>query len=284
MRLTDAPGDLANAWVDIVAITLEGEDDNGQSINTTVFAGSTGNIDLLSLDGVTTDIVLDATLPAASYQSMRIDFGNVVLETLDGLVVALAGSSHPGGTPVDIVMECSSCNLGNPNVKLPGTTLDLESGTKTLVLDFDVNQSFGRWPGDPSRWFFRPAIYAADEAAYGSIVGTVSLDSGVSLPSCGGQAVTLETFTILAFDRADAARSGRTRPDGSYVIDYVVPGRYGMRYDAVVDFDTQELTFNAVNPGSGFPIQVVVDAGGVASMDYLINLVACNDRTPATPP
>lgn len=284
LRLTDAPGDLAHAWVDITGITLEGEDDDGEMISTVVFAGSTGDIDLLTLDGVTTDVVLNVAMTAGSYNRMRVDFGNVVLETLDGLVVALAGSSHPSGTPVDIEMECSSCNLGNPNVKLPSPSVDIESGAKTFVLDFDVNQSFGRWPGDPSRWFFRPAIYAVDESAYGSISGTVTLDTGVSLPTCGGQAFTLESFTILAFDAADAARSGRTMANGSYRIDYVVPGRYGMRFDSVVDFETQELTLNAVNPGSGFPIQVVVEAGATATMDYLINFAQCDDRAATAAP
>jgi len=284
LRLTDAPGDLAHAWVSITAITLEGEDYEDQAISVVVFTGSTGNIDLLALDGVTTDLVLNAAVTQGSYDHLRVDFGNVVVETLDGLVIALAGSSHPDGSPVDIEMECSSCNLGNPNVKLPSRYLELESGAMTLVLDFDVNQSFGRWPGDPSRWFFRPAIYAVDESSYGSIAGTVTLDTGVSVPACGGQALTLESFTILAFDEADAARSGRTRADGTYNIDYVVPGRYGMRFDQVVGFQTQELTFNAVNPGSGFPIQVVVEAGATATMNYLVNFAQCNDRTKAEAP
>ncbi len=281
LRLTDAPGDLAHAWVDITAVVLEGEDGNGQTLNTTVFAGATGNIDLLTLDGVTRDVVLDVTVPSGSYRGMRVEFGNVVVETLDGTVVALAGSSNPDGDPVDIELECSSCGLGNPNVKLPdGVTLDLESSAKTLVLDFDVNQSFGRWPGDPGRWFFRPAIYAVDEGSYGSIVGTVNVDTGVFFPVCGGRMTSREDFTVLAADRADAFRSARVMPDGTYRFDYVVPGRYGMVFDQVVDFDTQELSFNAINPGVGFPRQVVVQAGATASMPYLINQVICSDRPP----
>lgn len=284
VRLTDAPGDLAHAWVEITGITLEGEDDNEEVVSTTVFSGSTGDLDLLALEGVTTDLVVNTAVAAGSYDRMRVDFGSVVVETLDGLVIALPGSSHPDGATVDVVLECSTCDLGNPNVKLPSRYLDLDSGSTTLILDFDVNQSFGRWPGEPDRWFFRPAIYAVDASSYGSIAGTVTLDNGVSLPTCGGQVITLESFTILAYDAADAARSGRTRADGTYVIDYVVPGRYGMRFDQVVGFEDQELIFNAVNPGAGFPIQVVVEAGAVSTMDYLVNLVQCDDRTSAETP
>jgi hypothetical protein len=49
LRLIDAPGDLAHAWVEITRITLHGETDDDAESNVTLFEGGTGMIDLLTL-------------------------------------------------------------------------------------------------------------------------------------------------------------------------------------------------------------------------------------------
>ena len=275
LQLTDAPGDLAHAWVEISGITLLGEDDNDQPTTVTVFSGSTGMIDLHTLADATVDLVTGQAVPVGSYNRMRVDIKSAVIETFAGQVIALAGSQHPEGKAVNLEMDCFSCTSTNPNVKLPVRELELDNQAKTLLLDFDVNQSFGRLADGSGAWYMRPAIFAVDMDNHGSISGRVVLENGVTLPPCGGQTTTLESFTIHTFDAADAVRSGKVAADGTYRLDYMVPGRYGMRYDAAVDFDTQTLFFNAVNPVRP---QVVVEAGATATMDYTLNVAECRDR------
>lgn len=274
LQLTDAPGDLAHAWVEISRITLKGESDGDVEQNVTLFEGSTGMIDLLTLADATVDLIEDVAVPAASYNDLRLIITGGVIETEDGRVFAIEGSAHPEGKAVTGQLQCPSCAQSGLKVKLPGLALELENEAKVLVLDFDVSQSFGRQAGRSGRWVMRPVIQATDLQFSGAIEGRVALDDGVVLPVCGGQQATLELFTVRTFDAADAQRSGVTGVDGRYRVDWLVPGRYGMGWDASVEFDEDVLNFTAVRT----PTQVVVEAGGTANADFTVTSATCNER------
>ena len=274
LRLTDAPGDLVHAWVEINQITLTGETDDDEEISITLFSGTTGMIDLLTLADATTDLVADHVLPSGTYKQLSFDFSSAVVETRDGQVLALSGSRHPDGKAITGELICGSCTPQRPNVKLPNNSLQLNNQAKVLLLDFDVSQSFGRDPSGSDSWYMRPAIFAADLASHGTIAGRVALNNGVNLPTCGGQTSTLEQVIVRAFDAADAARSGTTAPSGTYRIAYVVPGRYGMLIDPSIEFDTETLAFTALPSQT----QVVVDAGSTETVDFAITSATCRDR------
>lgn len=167
--LTDAPGDVVHAWVDIGEIYLQGggggEDDEGDGGGrVTLFSGPTGPLDLLELIDDTEELA-SVVIPAGRYGQLRVVLEGAAIELENGEVYNTDGFEPPGDPPVTGELVCPSCGTSGFKVLLQGRELDLLDAEELLVLDFDAGESFAREAGMSGRWIVTPVIKLFDDPA-----------------------------------------------------------------------------------------------------------------------
>ena len=203
--LTDAAGDVENAWLKIDGVRIVAEDQ--QEIE---LPGEFDELILVSeLVGHARQIVNDAEVDIETFRQLRLVLGGAVLETKDGRIYATEGTELPEGVSDDDVGElhCPSCAQSGLKIVVQGAAPEVEEGDDvSIVIDFDVALSFGKQAGNSGRWVMRPVIHAtvaaepnAPLAGGSSIGGTVALASGASTSNT--------TLTSRAFDAAPALRA-----------------------------------------------------------------------------
>lgn len=271
LQLTDAPGDLEHAWIEISRIVLQGSSDEAGGGGVVLLDEPTGLIDLLTLASSTADLVRDLDVPAGTYTQLRLIVSAAIVETEDGQVFATDGAQHPEGAAVTGDLTCPSCEQTGIKVKLPGGALRLDDESRILVLDFDVSESFGRQAGRSGRWVMRPVIHSADVEASGTISGSIALADGVVIPECGGQVRDLSAFVPQATDGAGAVRSGAADAADGYQIRFVAPGSYIMGFAASVEYAEETLSFSA----EASVASAAVESGRVATVDYTVTAASC---------
>lgn len=275
--LTDNPGDVEHAWVEVVEVYLQGE--NGR---TQLLDGSTGLINITRLAGGGTEAILTGVeVPAGTYAQLRFVLGDAAVQ-VDGEIYATPGVTEADldGATGTIVgsLVCPSCPQTGLKVNLPGGQVTLQSGQQIVVVDFDVSQSFGRLAGRSEMWVMHPVLNGTEFTVTGSIEGAVALGSGVSLPlSCGGSdldaAGVLGIFVPQATDGSMTWSGTTDGAAGTYVIPFVPPGSYDMTFDATVDFSNgDQLTFSDVTVD---PAMVTVVSDAAATADYAIGSAVC---------
>ena len=161
--LTDAPGDVVHAWVDIGEIYLQGNDeDENAGGRVTLFTGPSGPLDLLGL--VDDPVMLDTVvIPAGRYGQLRVVLEGAAIELEEGDIIATTGFDPPGAGTVTGQLVCPSCNTSGFKVLLQGRELDLLDDEELLVLDFDTGDSFIREAGMSGRWIVTPVIKLFDD-------------------------------------------------------------------------------------------------------------------------
>ncbi len=264
LLLTDAAGEFEEAVVTISKVYLQG--DGGE----VVLMDSEVTTDLLTLANDVATLAEDVVVPAGTYNQLRfvIDGGYaVVVEDGGTSVYATADYAHvPDGREVEGELHCPSCSASGLKVDLPGG-LRVDGDEKVLLIDFDVAQSFGRQAGNSGRWVMNPLIKATELSLSGSVVATLELADTVTLPTLGGEQITLGDFTAtltnaddseetLAFTDADG--------DGIYEVEfrYLIPGAYTLDISAVTGLDfTLDL---------GGPVEVEVAPGGMAKIEAVV--------------
>lgn len=159
--LTDAPGDVVHAWVDIREIYLQGggdgDEENTAGGRTVLFTGPTGPLDLLALVEDPADLGT-VIIPARRYGQLRVVMDGAAVEIEDEGVYTTSGFVPPGGGPVAGELVCPSCDTSGFKVLLQGRDLDLTQAEELLVLDFAVDESFLRQAGMSGRWIVTPVI------------------------------------------------------------------------------------------------------------------------------
>lgn len=267
IKLTDAPGDLTEAWVEIEQIYLQG--DGGRIV---LKDQSTGLINLLTLKNDVADLVKDAVVPAGTYSELRFVIGDAYIKAKDGKVYAKQGTQLPAGTTASGTLNCPSCAQTGIKVKLPGGAVTLDDEAEILVVDFDVSQSFGRAAGRSGQWVMRPVLHATDFTASGTIAGAVAVAQGVALPECGGAPVTVAQFVPRAIIGTDTVASGAVESTGAYKIRFVAPNTYTLGYAPSLTFNNgQTVTFTA----AATPASVSVSSGTTAQASYSITAATC---------
>ncbi|MFQ5890378.1 MAG: DUF4382 domain-containing protein [Gemmatimonadota bacterium] len=280
--LTDDPGDIEYAWVEVSEITLQG---SGGTI--TLLDAPTGLIEMTQLaSGGSEPIVEGLEIPAGTYTQLRFVIGRGALQ-VGGQIYASEGVSmeeleEATGTWAG-TLKCPSCAQSGLKVNLPGGSITLESGQQIVVVDFDVSQSYGRQAGKSGMWVMHPVMQASEFTVTGSILGTVSIgtDAGgaplVSFPlSCGGGDLAEADLLSLFLPRAtsgELVKSGTTDGDGSYRILFVPPGSWEMGHASAIELgngDSVSFSDVGVTPGT-----VEVTSDGVAMADYVIGGAAC---------
>jgi len=279
--LTDAPGDVAAVWIDIEEISLQGED--GPVV---LLSEPTGLVDIMLLVDQTMEIVDDAEIPAGIYSQLRVRIENAVLETTDGDVYVLGNATHPEELPATGSLHCPSCSESGLKVILHG--MEVVEGENSLVLDFDVTQSFGHQAGKSGKWIMRPVIHTAHIPGDGdqmrrkaeSIEGQVSLAQGVTIPNCPAQAprnlrafIPTATAQTLVDGQGDpVVRTGRVDADGDFEIHFVAADTYTLGYEGTIDHGQWILEFTATVE----PAEVTVADEDVKGVVYTITGATCN--------
>jgi hypothetical protein len=268
IRLTDAPADLSEAWVEIEQIYLQGS--GGRvDLRTT----STGLVNLLTLRNDVASLVEDAPVPAGSYSELRFVIGDAYIRTKSGQVFATPGAALPPGVTPTGTLKCPSCAQSGLKVKLPGGSIDLAEETRIMLVDFDASESFGHEAGNSGQWVMHPVLHATDFVTAGAISGTVALAQGVVLPAtCGGGAVKLSQFQPKAILGSDTVATGAVDSTGAYRIGYLAPGTYTLGQAPALAFANGDSLIFA---SAATPPSVTVTSGTTAHADYAITSAAC---------
>jgi hypothetical protein len=286
--LTDAPGDVVEAWVDVVDVVLVG----GEGGPVSLLDEPTGLIDVLELRDDAQILVADKEVEPGSFSQIRFILGGAVLKASSGDqegVYSFGGAEHPNGDPITGILQCPSCAQTGIKVLFPGA-LDLEAGSNGLLLDFDVAQSFGRQAGQSGRWVMRPVVkgvLASPAEIEGgelgaAIQGTVTLaENGdpVEIPECGGAERTLADFLPAATsvnltdtDDQPFRFVGETDEGGAFEIRVWEDDAYDLGYVEEVVLDGATLHWTAeVEPAS----VIVEDGEDVVGVIYTITGASC---------
>lgn len=159
IKLTDAPGDYEQVLVEVedvmIKTTAEGSDEEGW---VSLEGVNTGVIDLLSLTGGVTELLIDTELEAGYLHQIRL-----VLGDNNTIVVNNDGEDH------EYALKTPSAEQSGLKVMVGE---ELEAGEDyTFILDFDVDKSVVATGA--GSYNLKPVIRMAVEENTGSIVGTV---------------------------------------------------------------------------------------------------------------
>lgn len=274
IRLTDAPGDLAEAWVKIDRVYLQGSGD-GDAGRTDLLTAATDWVDLLTLSGGrTAELVDGAVVPAGRYSELRFVVCEAYVVTREGDVYASRDAELPGGVQADGQLHMPSACSSGFKVKFPAdSAVNLDAESTILTVDFDVSQSFGHQAGNSGRWIMHPVMHASTVGFAGGIGGTVSVAQGVALPTCGGAAVDLTAFVPRA-TAGGITYSSAVATDGRYRIT-VPAGTYAMDYAPALSFANGDSLMVTAAPA---PASATVASGGSATVDYSVTAATCKPK------
>ncbi len=287
VQLTDAPGDLAEAWVRVTKVQLIGGADStvadtsaADTTKSPQLSVDSGWINLLALQDGKTKSLFTGSVPAGHYGQVRLIVCDMYIVTTDSQVIATPGTTLPSGVTATAGTELkltSQCHSGF-KVVLRGGSLALDSaGATTLTIDFDAKRSFAHEAGKSGKWIVTPVLFAAQSkgsgTATGSIAGNVVLDTTIKFVKCGGDSLTasllLQKFVPTAKDTA--VHTGTTTAAGAFTIANLLPGTYTLGNAALGFANGDSLTYTAV----ATPASAAVTAGATTSANYAVSVVAC---------
>lgn len=276
--LTDAPGDFHAAVVTVTDIYLqpaEGEDAErvylrqGEGITT----------DLLTLSNDVLELVENKTVPAGSYEQLRfvITGGYIEVETATGTAIYASSPSYeglPDGANVTGSLQMPSMAQSGLKVNLVSGDDDEDGavtleGEQTLLVDFDVSQSFGKAAGQSGKWVMRPALKATVVEAAANVTVSVTGAEGLVLPTIDGTALTLGSFkaTLTPAAGGDAKVVAITDADANGVFEakflYLFSGNYNVGF---VGPDGVTVTMD-----KALPVSVSVAAGASETVTLVLN-------------
>ncbi len=290
--LTDAPGDVAEVWVEILGITLQG----GANGPVELLGAPTDLIPLTDLVGVTHLLTADVEMEPGTYGQLRMVVGDAYLVSNDGTVYVKGNPTLPvelEGAPTGD-LQCPSCSQSGLKVTIPGDQIPLEEGLTALVLDFDVAQSFGHKAGNSGKWVMHPVIHGTltdQPTDTRAIVGEVDVlrdesdNAIVTIPECpAGTARSLMDFipTATSDDYVDGdgnpiVRFGNVADGGSFQIGFLAAGSYTLGYEDLA-LEGWTLNFTA----SVEPTQVTVGDVDVEGVAYTIEAATCDEVAPSS--
>jgi len=295
--LTDAPGDVDAVWVQVEDVQLVGEDGP-----VSVLDEPSDLIELTQLTDSAEELASSVEVEPGTYSQIRFIIGGAVLQSGDDVFVT-GGAEHPEGLPATGTLLCPSCAQTGIKVVLGGE-VEIEGGVDaTLLLDFDVNQSFGRRAGRSGMWVMRPVIHATldeddgddeeEPGAAGAIRGAVELatdDAGepLEIPVCGGEERTLEelvvtaTTTTVTDDEGEAlvfTGAVQGSEDGyGFEIETSVLDAFDLGIRSETEFDGETLVWEAeVDPAQVTLDEENPEAEGVV---YTVTSVSCEGSAP----
>lgn len=168
LLLTDAPGDIRKAVVTIEKIYLQPDSNYDAAADRVVLMDDPITVDLLTLADTTQALVDSLSIPAANYAQLRFVISGAYIavegaDTASRLIYATSTTyaGLPSGTTPDGQLITPSWGSSGLKVQLPGNALTIvDDSTTTLLIDFDVSQSFGKAAGQSGNWIMSPIIQA----------------------------------------------------------------------------------------------------------------------------
>ena len=282
--LTDGPGDVESAWIQIDQILMVG-DENGEI---EVPADLDEMIKITDLVDRVRALATEVPFEPDSFRELRLVLAGAVLKSKQGEVYATAGATLPAelaNTQGVQTLQCPSCAQSGLKIKVHGPAPELEEGeSASLVLDFDVAQSFGHRAGASGRWIMHPVIFAtwveAPQPVTRSISGTVALGTGVTVPQCPtGTARTVADFipkataaTLKDASNNAIVRTGTVAANGTFSISPVDADSYAMGFNETL-LGASKLVWTATVA----PASVTVAASGpdVTGVAYTLTGASC---------
>jgi uncharacterized protein DUF4382 len=261
VRLTDAAGDIKAAVVTISEINLQGN--NGK----VVLRSDAVTTDLIHLSNSTATLVDAAVVPAGTYSGLRfvITGGYVEVENPDGSTSIYASSPTYSGLPPGAVVtgDLQMPSLGQSGLKVEFPTTELSITTdQDLLVDFDVSESFGHVAGQSGKWVMHPVIKGAQFSMGATVVATLKLNTGVTLPALPSGPVTLAAFKA----KLGAETVSFADPDGDGTFEarfrFLLPGTYAL--------SVQVPTGLAITTNLALPLNVTVAAGATATQAVVV--------------
>jgi hypothetical protein len=275
--LTDAPGDLQEAFVKIDRIVLIRRDaestDENSSGRVTITPNTTNFINLLTLTGGQLLELADVGgIPEGTYSEVRVVIDEAYVRLDDGRVFATSNATLPAGVTAAGELKCPSCAASGFKVKFTTTGITINN-TSIITIDFDAGKSFGHEAGNSGMWVMHPVLRATStNIPFARISGNVALAAGVTLPACGGAATTVAQFMPFGVLGADTL-NGVTDATGAYTIANLAAGTYTLGYARDLTFTNGDsLTVTA----AATPATVTVAAGETGVSNYSITTVTCH--------
>jgi hypothetical protein len=248
LLLTDAPGDLRAAVVTITDIYLQGADDDDTG-RVYLLRDASVTTDLLTLANDVLPIVDDEPIPAGRYGQLRFVISGGYIEVGNAGGGSTIYATSPGyeglpvGAHVDGELKCPSCSQSGFKVLLNGFSEEADSGDdfelqgdQTLLVDFDVSQSYGRPAGNSGKWIMKPTLKATSVQSSASLTVTLAAAPGLTLPLLGETQMTLGAFdaTLTSASGGEPAAVALTDENGDGVYEakfrYLVPGEYQLGF------------------------------------------------------
>lgn len=263
--LTDAPGDIEEAWVTITDIYLQGHSGENDAPQGRVYLLQDGEEthELLSLANTTAELVIGKEIPTGTYGQLRVVMSGGCIRTGAGAVYASAPSYGECGAPTGTLQMPSFAQTG-AKVLLHGFTVT--SGEHALVLDFNVADSFEPGPAGASNlWVMTPVIHAAEVGLTAGVTATLSA-ADVELPA----GVTLSQFSAtLTPAEGDPSEEAFIELDGVFqaAFRFLIPANGPFE----VELNAPDGVLIEVAPAS---LQSVSPAGGqTATIDWVLESV-----------
>jgi hypothetical protein len=273
IQLTDAPGDLEDAFIKIKSFILIQSDNPGQGERIEITPSISGFIELLGLTGgKVLTVVNQAIVPVGTYSEIRVVLDEAFIRLKDGRVFATPDVALPTGITAVGELKCPSCSQSGFKVKFGPGGLVVDNNS-IIVIDFSAAQSFGHEAGKSGKWIMHPVLRGtATNIPFGRITGNVTLATNVTIPTCGGQANTFAAFKPTAATATDTL-VGVTDAAGLYQITSVPPATYTLGHVADITFTNGDsLTFAA----AATPASVTVQPGDSAKANYVISAATCH--------
>jgi hypothetical protein len=278
VKLTDAPGDLKQAQVRVSKIILQGAGTGDSTSARQEFTvASTEWIDLLTLTGgKLQSLVSGVAVQPGTYSQLRVVVDGAYVVTRDNKVFATPGAVLPANVTATGELKCPGCDKSGFKVIFPGGIT--VSDATTLLIDFDVNQSFGHEAGNSGKYILKPVLIGTRQTGAtqpGTISGTVSLAQGVTIPACGGQATLDLTRFVPTATSGTTLKTGATTAAGAYTVGAVAPGTYALGVDRVGFANGDTLSFAA----QATPASVTVASGATATAAYSVTSATCKVKS-----
>ena len=269
LRLTDAAGeDVVEAWVTFTDVYLQGEGGEQDPPGGRVYllADVNESFELTSLANAVADLVEGVEVPTGTYGQLRVVMSGGCVETDDGSIYASSEDyTRCGG---DITGELRMPSMQQSGVKVLLNGLQVTGGQHILLLDFDVEDSFGHAAGNSGAWVMTPVIHTSE----------IGLTAGIDVSLSAGDATLPEGFDLDGFSATLLPTDGDSSTvalmdedqNGIYEASFLflIPahGPFEVRLDP-----PEGATVTVV--GGENPVTVELDSGETAAVEFTLETV-----------
>ncbi|MCY2686390.1 DUF4382 domain-containing protein [Salinimicrobium sp. TH3] len=222
VKLTDAPGDYKHVYVEVedvmIKTTAEGSEEEGW---TSLEGVNKGVIDLLSLTGGVSELLVETEIEAGYLHQIRLVLGD------NNTVVVMNGEQKQ-----EFALKTPSAQQSGLKVKVEQ---ELEANAEyTFILDFDVDKSVKSTTTDG--YNLHPVIRMGVEENSGSIKGSVH-------PTTEQTLISVQNATVNASAYTDA--------NGNFQVHGLPAGTYKVTATPAAGLGLNVSTVNNVAVGQG---------------------------------